>query len=485
MSITLRLNGTDVVVRDLEPTTTTLEWLRAHGHTGTKEGCAEGDCGACTISVRSPEGSESSRWRSVCACILPIAQLADHDIVTVEGLATPDTLHPAQAAMVETLGSQCGYCTPGFVMALFEATYRSDLDTPAKLDDQICGNLCRCTGYRPIREALEQVAGTRPDDPFKAACTKPAAPLGPIDLMHGRQRFVRPTSWSALWDTLQASPSPPTYVHGATDLGLAITKQSATWPLLVDLSALPDLDAITETPEGTLLGGGVSLARLEDHAAERLPLVARMLRFFASRQIKNRATIGGNLCNASPIGDLAPVMLALDATAVIRGPDGDRSVPMSEFFLDYRKTALQPGEVLCAVHIPKPPAGARQSAFKVTKRRELDISTVCAAFVVATDHTGTILHARLAYGGMAATPKRATQTEASLRNAAWSAGSIEQAVRTLPRDFAPIDDHRGSAWYRSKVAANLLRAFFDETRGSPAPTLPQRPVGTAVVGGDR
>jgi len=485
MSIKFRLNGNTVVVRDLEPTTTTLEWLRAQGHTGTKEGCAEGDCGACTIAVRSAEGSESSRWRSVCSCILPMAQLADHDVLTVEGLSSGGELHPAQQAMVDTLGSQCGYCTPGFVMSLFEATYRDDLQTQARRDDQICGNLCRCTGYRPIREALDRVAGTCPADRFATACAEPVEAPGTVDLLHGRHRFFRPTSWDALWATVKASASPPVYVQGATDLGLAITKQGRKWPLLVDLSALPELDAITETPGGYLLGAGVTLAALEAWAPDRLPILARMLRFFASRQIKNRATLGGNLCNASPIGDMAPVMLALDARALIRGPDGERIVPMSEFFLDYRKTALQPGEVLRGLHIPEPPAGARQSVFKVTKRRELDISTVCAAFVVATDPSGDVVHVRLAWGGMAATSKRATETERVLRNARWSADTIEAAVRTLPHDFTPIDDHRGSAWYRSKVAGNLLRAFFDETRTAPVPSTPDRPVGTAVVGGDR
>ncbi|HCH63469.1 MAG TPA: xanthine dehydrogenase small subunit, partial [Deltaproteobacteria bacterium] len=231
------------------------------------------------------------------------------------------------------------------------------------------------------------------------------------------------------------------------------------------------------------IGAGVRLSDLEAWAKDRLPIVARMLRYFASRQIKNRATVGGNLCNASPIGDLPPVMLALDATAVIRGPLGDRRVPMSEFFLAYRKTALQPGEVLLAVEVPEPPAGARQSAFKVSKRRELDISAVCAAMVVAMDASGNVLHARLAYGGMAATPSRAREAEAVLRRAPWTAETVEAAAEAIARDFNPINDHRGTVWYRARVAANLLRAFFDETSDASTPALPQRPVGTVVIGG--
>ena len=483
MSITLRVNGSTVVIRDLEPTTTTLEWLRQSGRTGTKEGCAEGDCGACTIAIRSPVAEGGSAWRSACACILPVAQLADHDIVTVEGLADRTALHPAQQSLVDTLGSQCGYCTPGFVMSLFEATYRSDLTDRARLDDQICGNLCRCTGYRPIREALETVAGSCPKDRFSDACASDAPAPGPVDLTQGDHRFLRPITWAGLFEAIEAHGKPPVYVHGATDLGLWITQRGEKWPLLVDLAALPELDRLEHADGVFTIGAGVRLSDLEAWSSDRLPVVARMLRYFASRQIKNRATVGGNLCNASPIGDLPPVMLALDATAVIRGPSGDRRVPMQAFFLDYRKTALQPGEVLLALEVPEPPSGARLSAFKVSKRRELDISAVCAAMVVATDAAGTVLHARLAYGGMAATPKRAENAERVLRNAPWNAETIEAAAQAIATDFTPIDDHRGSVWYRSTVAANLLRAFFDETAEASTPALPQRPVGTVVIGG--
>lgn len=492
MSVKFRLNGKPVSAPDVRPTTTTLDWLRANGLTGTKEGCAEGDCGACTIAVRATDRNADtpSSWRSVCACILPLAQLADHDIVTVEGVATPacrlsmpPDLHPAQQALVDTLGSQCGYCTPGIVMSLFEATYRDDIDSQAAQDDQLSGNLCRCTGYRPIREALERVAGTRPEDRFKQATEQTTEAMSAVDITHGDTRFVRPTSWADLEAVIASSEAAPRFIQGATDLGLDITKKHVTWPLLVDLSALPGLHVLHEDEDGWTLGAGVRLSELEAWSTERQPLLARMLRFFGSRQIKNRATIGGNLCNASPIGDLAPALLALDAVATLRSPAGDRTVPLDRFFLGYRQTALAKDEAMLSIFVPRPPPGARQSAHKVSKRRELDISAVASAFVVATDDAGYVLHARIAYGGMAATPSRALATEAALRNKLWSAQTVEDACRALAHDFTPLDDHRGSAWYRATVAANLLRSFFHETQDDPEPPLPERPISTVTGGG--
>jgi xanthine dehydrogenase small subunit len=481
----LWLNGREVALTDVSPTTTLLDWLRARGQTGTKEGCAEGDCGACTVAVRDPDG-EGSAWRSVCSCILPVAAMADREVVTVEGVADGDRLHPAQQAMVDTLGSQCGYCTPGFVMSLFEATYRPELAAEdalcaARKRDQLCGNLCRCTGYRPIRDALDSVAGTVPEDRFAARTALPLPALEAVDLRRDGARFLRPTSWDQLWAAAAESEAPPRYLAGGTDLGLDITKKHASWPLLVDLSALPDQQALTETDDGWTIGGGVRLSELEDWSAERLPMVARMLRYFASRQIKNRATVAGNLCNASPIGDLPPVLLALDAELRLRGPEGDRTVPVDAFFLDYRQTALQPGEVLREVFVPRPPTGSRMSALKVSKRRELDISAVAAAFVVATDDDNTVLYARLAYGGMAATPSRALEAEAALRNRRWGSGAVEAAVDALRKDFQPLDDHRGSAWYRETVAANLLRGFLAETADEDVRALPDRHSGTVLA----
>ena len=477
MPATFTLNGAPVDLPDLPPTTTLLDWLRATGRTGTKEGCAEGDCGACTVAVLDADAPGGPAWRGVCSCIMLLPQIAGQQLVTVEGLADDGGLHPAQAAMVEALGSQCGYCTPGFVMSLFEATYRDDLGCRARKDDQLCGNLCRCTGYRPIRDALDRVAGSQPDDRFRAATEAEPAPLPAVDHQHGGQRLVRPTEWAELWPALEGGEA--RILAGATDLGLDVTQRHVAFPLLVDVGALPGIRGLTPLPDGGWrIGAGVRLSDLEAWAEGQAPLLARMLRFFASRQIKNNATLGGNLCNASPIGDLAPVLLARDATAVLRSAEGERRVLMSAFFVGYRQTALKPGEIMAAVELPALAGHARAAAYKVSKRRELDISAVAAAFVVHTDRMGTVKHARLAFGGMAATPARARRAEESLLGQTFDAASVEDACAMLDHDFTPLDDHRGSAWYRETVAANLLRGFLRETEDVGVPTLPDRPTGT-------
>ena len=479
MPISFILNGQPVEVDGLPPTTTLLDWLRATGRAGTKEGCAEGDCGACTVALLDGQAAGGPAWRSVCACIVLLPQVADHELVTVEGLADGQVLHPAQSAMVDALGSQCGYCTPGFVMSLFEGTYRADLCDQARKDDQICGNLCRCTGYRPIREALDQVAGTNPSDRFRARLQRPISAPAAASLDHDGEAYVRPDRWEDLWDALDGGAR---VVAGATDLGLDVTQRHARFDRLVDLLALPGFRDIDADEGGFLLGAGARLSDLEAWSQGELPVLARMLRFFGSRQIKNRATLGGNLCTASPIGDLAPVLLALDASAILRSRSGDREVSMANFFVSYRQTAQRDDEVLAAVSVPRPHPDARIGAYKVSKRRELDISGISAAFVVLAGAGGRCHHARVAFGGMAATPARAVHAESVLTGRMWDAAAVEGACSNLLRDFTPIDDHRASAWYRNTVAANLLRGFFEETREARQVALPTRPTATVLPG---
>lgn len=467
--ICLTLNGQRRHVRDVSPNTTLLDWLRERGHVGTKEGCAEGDCGACTVAVR-----EGESWKAINACLVPLPAMADREVLSVEGLSAPgQPLHPAQTAMVEHLGSQCGYCTPGFVMSLFEACHREDLEGPErpwKLDDQICGNLCRCTGYRPIRQALDQVAGTQPEDGFAGR----AAPLNTVDYRAGEERFFRPSSLDALWPILEAHPQ-ATFVCGATDLGLDITQKGVRFPTLVSLEGLP-LNTLERSATGWRIGATLTLADLE--SAAPLPILTRMLRYFASRQIKHRATLGGNLCTASPIGDSAPVLMALGASAVLASQAGMRSVMLDDFFLDYRKIDLRPGEVLAYIDVPFPKANTLRGAYKVSKRREMDISAVSGAFVVELS-AGRVVSARLVFGGMAATTKRATAAEATLIGQPWNDESVERSISKL--DFTPMSDHRGSAWYRTQVAGNLLRGFYAETRDTPVPALHDGHVGTVQV----
>jgi xanthine dehydrogenase small subunit len=460
-SIRFNLNGAWVELREVAPTQTLLRWLRdERGLTGTKEGCAEGDCGACTVAVAEPQPDGQQAWRAVNACLLLLPMLQGKHVRTVEALRT-DAPHPAQAALTEALGSQCGYCTPGVVMTMFEATYRGDLDQSWKLDDQLAGNLCRCTGYRPIREAAQRVAGTRPDDEFQRTLKEPAGSMQ-LAYEHGGQRFTTPVTFDALFDELDAHPD-ARFVNGGTDLGLEITKRFETPKKLISLEGLRELGVLAQGSTGFTLGAGATISELEAFTATRLPAVHRMVRYFGARQVKHRGTIGGNLCTASPIGDLAPVLLALGGVAVLRSRKGERRVALSDFFLGYRKTALQPGEVLAAVEVPTPHADARTCAYKVSKRRELDISTVSAGFLVEVDAGNRVKAARLAFGGMAATPTRVPTAEAALVGQPWSPASVELAVQQLEATLKPLSDHRGSAEYRRTVASNLLRGFYEET----------------------
>ncbi len=477
------LNGRWLEETDIAPTTTLLRYLRdSRGLVGTKEGCAEGDCGACTVAVAEKGDDGKPHWRAINSCLLLMPMLQGKHVVTVEALkdATTGQYHPAQEAMAKALGSQCGYCTPGIVMSMFEATYRSDLDAPWKLDDQLCGNLCRCTGYRPIRDATLEVAGSCPKDRFSVELKDATPQSMRLDYEANGQRFFTPDTFSGLWDVLDAHPD-ARFIQGGTDLSLEITKRFARPPKLVLLEGIPELKATHETVDGVSLGAGASLSDVERFTEKRVPPFARMLRYFGARQIKHRATVGGNLCTASPIGDLAPVLLSLGATAVMRSRAGERRVAIDAFFTGYRRTVLLPKELLVAVELPRIPSGALACAYKVSKRRELDISTVSAGFFVERDSQGVVTRARLAYGGMAATPKRAGATEAALVGRKWDAASIEAAVGKLAVDFQPLSDHRGSGPYRALVAQNLLRGFFEETKLQPVPRLPERHTGTVVT----
>jgi len=468
----------------IAPSTTLLRYLRdTQRLTGTKEGCAEGDCGACTVVVVEKDLEGKPTFRAVNSCLLLLPMLHGKRVYTVEALKSAEGLHPAQTALVDHAGSQCGYCTPGVVMSLFEATYRTDLDEPWKLDAALCGNLCRCTGYRPIRDAAKQVAGSCPKDRFSEQLAGAAPGSAALNYSAGPQRFVTPGSLGELWDVLEANPA-ARLVMGGTDLGLEITKRYAEPSLLVSLEGLEPLRGIRELPDGTAwLGAGTFLTEVEGWSRGRLTPLERMLRYFGARQVKNRATVGGNLCTASPIGDLAPVFLALGARFVLASRAGERRVQAEEFFLAYRKTALGPREVLAAVEVPPLPQGARASSYKVSKRRELDISTVSAAFFVQLDDSGRVAVARLAYGGMAATPARARSAERVLLGNPWGLEAVAAAANALAHDFTPVTDHRGSAAYRMLVARNLLRGFHDETAAARVPRLPHPHTATAHVGG--
>ncbi len=479
------LNGQPVSIDSLSPNVTLLDWLRATGRVGSKQGCAEGDCGACTVAWVERDGVGAPTFRSVNSCLVLLPMVEGREVITVEGLAEGEQLHPVQKCLVHCHGSQCGYCTPGFVMAAFEGAYRSDLKARWQIDDQLAGNLCRCTGYRPIRDAVSRAltgkgarGGDAKPDRFREKLAHPPAVVQALDYAVQGEMFLRPNSLDTLFAAMEEHPG-ARLIAGATELSLFVTKKFTPFPALISLEAVTELQGSELGEDAWVFGAGLTLTRLEELLRSAADPVAEeilnILRWFGSRQIRNRATIGGNLCTASPIGDLAPVFLALDAEVTLISRTGVRTVPLSEFFLSYRKTALAAGEVMQAVRIPRR-TGRKFETLKVSRRREMDISTVSAALCVELDASSHVTQARLAYGGVAELPRRARQTEAALLGLEWSLATIRELRPLLESEFTPIDDVRGGAAYRRGLIGDLLEKYFHQTA---RPALDQRPVARA------
>ncbi len=480
------LNGERIRLGDVSPNTPLLDWLRASGRTGSKEGCAEGDCGACSVAMIDADAQGRPVWRSFNSCLTPLALVHGRELVTVEGLADGQ-LHPVQQCMVANQGSQCGYCTPGIIMSMFEGYYRDDLKQDWQVNDQLCGNLCRCTGYRPIRQAALEAwsaAEQSAEDRFGVRLRTTDAVPPATTYEHDGQKFFRPASLSELFALRAAHPG-ARLIAGATELGLEISKRFKTFSVLISTESVPELRRLEERGGAWHIGGAVTLTQLGDAIADDFPLWAKMLWVFGSRQIRNRATLGGNLVTASPIGDSAPVLLALDADLVLASPRGQRTVPIADFFLGYRKTALADDEVLLEVVVPVAETAAglsrKRDWFKVSKRREMDISTVSGCFSIETDADGTVTKARLAFGGVAATPARARQAEEFLLGKKWTEETVHEAGRVLAGEFSPISDARGSADYRAGLIRSLLEKFFHEAPWSEATA----PLPDPVIPSDR
>ncbi len=474
---TLTVNGRSIELDGLDPHTTVLELLRARGLVGTKEGCAEGECGACAVALVRDDGSGGSRFVAINSCLTLVGSIAGGEIISVEGVRPgPDTLHPVQAAMVEQGGSQCGYCTPGFVISMFAEYYRRE--RPAWDPEAIAGNLCRCTGYRPIRDAMRGLGQPESDDRFAARLRSPAPSLGSLTQLRrhhaGERRLVRPSSLAELLELLTAHPEAK-LVAGGTDVVVEVNQRDARWPLLVSLEAVPGLRTLTLGDEQVEIGAGVTLSELEHQLDGALPLLDELFPLFSSRLIRNRATLGGNLANASPIGDSPPALLALDAELELASSAGLRTVALAEFFVGYRKTVLAPGELITKIRVPRRrPTHAH--FYKVSKRVLDDISTIAAGFAIDLDERGTVTRARLAYGGVAATPIRARAAEDALCGRPWTRESVAAVTPLLADACTPMTDHRGSADYRAAMTVRLLEKFWAETSlgrrvGPQPPTL--------------
>ena len=456
---TLTINDEEREVSGVSPTLPLLTYLRQRGNVGTKEGCAEGDCGACTVALVENSETGAPHIQAVNSCLIPLASVAGKSIVTVEGVAN-GTLHPVQKAMIETGGSQCGYCTPGFVMSMVAGYYNRELN-----DGVIEGNLCRCTGYLPIRRAMAQLEGLEPSASEDLLPCPPTSQHA-TSYQFGEQHFFQPTSLQEVFVLLREQPDAK-LIAGGTDLGVEINKFHKDYPVLVSLEAVKELKTIEDSADFLKLGASVPLTQIETQCKGLFPALDEMLRWFAARQIRNRATLGGNLGTASPIGDLPPVLLALNAELKLASSAGERIVPVAEFFKGYRQTSLEAGEVIVSVRIPKKllrGAVKRFSqAYKVGKRGTDDISIVAAAFTVDLDNKERVVQARLAYGGVAATPMRAVAAEDVLIGQPWDAETVQEVKEVLDTTFKPIDDLRGSAFYRSRLIQNLFEKFFYES----------------------
>ncbi len=461
--LTFTLNHKTICLKDISPSMTLLEYLRQSGYTGTKEGCGDGDCGACTVAILGTGADGKPHYQAVNSCLIPLGAIADREVLTAEGI-TNGQLHPVQTAMVQTGGSQCGYCTPGFIMSLFAAYYDGKLD-----DLCIEGNLCRCTGYLPIRRAAQMVAETQlaqqVADPFSEKLTTATTRLPDLSYSGRDQQFYRPTHLNQVLDLLQQYPD-ATLVAGATDLGLEMSWHRQHYPILISLEAVEELKSIAQTEAVVEIGAAVPLSHIEATLHGIFPSLDEMLHWFAARQVRNRATLGGNIGTASPIGDLPPVLLALDAEIKLASATGERSIPLAHFFKGYRQTELQPGEVIVSVKISRSltPGTTRRLAqsYKIGKRGTDDISIVAASFVIDLDSENRILHARLGYGGVAATPIRAVQVEEMLIGQYWTPETIQAARSLLREAFTPLTDLRGSAEYRKLLVVNLFEKFFVE-----------------------
>ena len=473
MNISFLLNGESVVLSDVAPTTTALDWLReTRGLTATKEGCNEGDCGACTVMVTDPDGTS----RALNACILFLPQLDGRAIRTVEGITGPGgSLHPVQQAMVDHHGSQCGFCTPGFIAAMAVAHLNGDKDH----DTALAGNLCRCTGYAPIIRAA-RAAEDRPvpdwmtadRDFFLPEISAGGSSNHGFDVGGGKPpAAVQPRSADDLAAAYAANPD-ATLVAGATDVGLWVTKQMRELGQVIFLNRCADLQRIEHRKDGLRIGAGVTIARMIPAIEGLHPSFAEMLRRYGSAQVRAAATIGGNIANGSPIGDGPPALIALGAVLHLRQGDARRDMPLEDFFLDYGKQDRRPGEFVEAISIPRQPDRLR--CYKLSKRFDQDISAVCGCFAI-TVTGGLVAQARIAFGGMAGTPRRAAHVEDALIGQPWSEATIDSAMQAFAQDYTPLSDMRASAGYRLEAAANMLRRYFLEDTGRTAGIMEVQP----------
>jgi xanthine dehydrogenase small subunit len=456
---------------DLAPTTTVLQYLRKlPNHKGTKEGCAEGDCGACTVVIAEPSESGRLKYTAINSCLVFLPMIHGKQVITVENLRySSGTLHPVQQAMIECYGSQCGFCTPGIIMTLFAFSKKEAPTLHEEIAAIFAGNLCRCTGYATILRAAEGIVRQSYRDQFdesEKATLKMLSSIQKKDLKltTGSQEYLKSFSLSSALEYRQQFPD-AVIVHGATDIALRVTKKFEQLQRVLDISAIAELKTHTNDEQGVLLGAGMNIRDIAVAVGQTHPALKEILSVFGSAQIRSLATIGGNIASASPIGDTLPILMACNTSVVVKHTQGQREIALVDFIVGYRKTVLEPKELIVGVRIPPLAAADIVRSYKISKRHDVDISTVNAGFRLQLDKNQRIADIALIYGGMAEFTRRATKTEQFLLGKEWNCSNAELAGRYLEKDFTPISDVRGSAEFRMVAAKNLLIKFWSDTVG--------------------
>ena len=451
------------------PTTTVLNYLRGlPDHKGVKEGCAEGDCGACTVIIAELDGNNQIRYRAVNSCLIFLPKLHGKWLITIENIKNSDgSLHPVQQAMVDYHGSQCGYCTPGFIMSIF-ALYKSKLSNSRKvIEDALTGNLCRCTGYQPIIEAAEYALEKKEPDHFSQIEAEMKKKLQSIEhesiqIYTDQQKYFLPLTIKELLGIKNENPD-SVLINGATDIALRVTKNHELIPSIIDPMQIKELNIIKESDDHIYCGSAVTLNQLMDISGKWYQAIYDAFSVFGSKQIRELATIGGNLGSASPIGDLVPVLSAYSAEVLIISELGERVLPVVQFICGYRKTVLKKNEIIKGIKIPKPKNETIVKFYKISKRKDLDISTVNVAFYLMLDINNKVDEIKIIFGGMAEMTQHAIQTEKFLIGKIWSRETIEKAMPVLETEFTPISDARSGSQFRSLAARNILLKFWKDS----------------------